>query len=393
MARIFFFRVKGYNKHMFWQKQKGKKLFVGLSSGVDSAVSATLLQQQGYDVTGVFIRIVIDGYPCTAGEDKVDAMRVAAHLRIPFFTVDLSKEYTKRVFEVSVAEFAKGRTPNPDALCNREIKFGLFFDWCIAQGADFVATGHYAQVENEQGRTLLKMGADPDKDQSYFLWAVPETKLRKTMFPVGGLAKPEVRRLARNFGLPNADRKDSQGLCFLGPVSIDEMLHRELRLVQGDVLDEAGAVLGKHEGVQAYTLGQRHGFELSAQAPDTRPHFVVGKNVERNTITVSTNKFPEHACETKITLSDTNWIGPHHNGNYLARYRYRQKLIPAILQRTVLCVEPQGRSFVILKEPHFVPEGQSLVLYDDTRCIGGGVILNSRYGDTDRKSRRGTGAV
>src|SRR3989344_3831120 len=255
MARIFFFRVKGYNKHMFWQKQKGKKLFVGLSSGVDSAVSATLLQQQGYDVTGVFIRIVIDGYPCTAGEDKVDAMRVAAHLRIPFFTVDLSKEYTKRVFEVSVAEFAKGRTPNPDALCNREIKFGLFFDWCIAQGADFVATGHYAQVENEQGRTLLKMGGDPDKDQSYFLWAVPETKLRKTMFPVGGLAKPEVRRLARNFGLPNADRKDSQGLCFLGPVSIDEMLHRELRLVQGDVLDEAGAVLGKHEDVQAYTLG------------------------------------------------------------------------------------------------------------------------------------------
>src|SRR3989344_7522527 len=355
------------------------RVFVGLSGGVDSAVSAALLQRQGYEVTGVFIRIAIDGYPCTAGVDKLDAMRVAAHLRIPFLSVDLSQEYRNTIFE-----FSKGRTPNPDALCNREIKFGLFFDWCMAQGAEMLATGHYAQTKDGQ----LYAGADENKDQSYFLWAVPEMKLRKTLFPVGSFTKQEVRRLAKKFGLPNSDRKDSQGLCFLGPVSMDEMLRKELQLVPGDVLDESGAVAGKHEGVQAYTLGQRHGFVLTLQTPDTRPHFVVAKDITRNTITVSTNKFPEHARTTEITLSDVNWIGEHREGSYMARYRYRQKLIPTRLQRTVLRNGSQGLSLVTLEEPHFVPGGQSLVLYDGARCVGGGVILNARYGDTDRKSRR-----
>jgi len=409
--------------HSIWPTKRNTstkgRVFVGLSGGVDSSVSAALLQKDGYEVTGVFIRIAIDGYPCTAGADKLDAMRVAAHLRIPFLSVDLSQEYIDRVFETSVAEFDKGRTPNPDALCNREIKFGLFFDWCVSQGADYVATGHYAQVAPEKpaqkkvlGSSLrtqpdhffepvfLYSGAYSEKDQSYFLWAVPETKLRKTLFPIGHLKKPEVRAFAKKFGLPNAERKDSQGLCFLGPVSMDEMLRKELQLVPGNVLDERGAVVGKHEGVQAYTLGQRHGFELSAQKPNTQPHFVIAKDVESNTITVSANKFPEHARTTEITLSDCNWIGEHREGSYTARYRYRQKLIPAELKRTVLknCLEEQF--LVILKEPHFVPEGQSLVLYDlprgkagGARCIGGGVILNARYGDTDRKSRRSARTV
>ncbi len=359
------------------------RVFVGLSGGVDSAVSAALLQKEGYEVTGVFIRIALEGYPCTAGEDKIDAMRVAAHLRIPFLSVDLSQEYIDLVFETSVKEFSKGRTPNPDALCNREIKFGLFFDWCMAQGAEMVATGHYAQTWSSDDQVLLLAGADENKDQSYFLWAVPETKLRKTLFPVGSLTKPEVRRLAKKFGLPNSDRKDSQGLCFLGPVSIDEMLHKELQLVPGNVVDENGAVVGKHEGVQAYTLGQRHGFDLSAQTPDTQPHFVIAKDVGRNTITVSTSKFPEHVRETVVELSETNWIGPYsakatQGEKLMARYRYRQKLIPAEVN-----IE---KSTVTLFEPHFVPEGQSLVLYDGARCVGGGVILNSRYGDTHRKS-------
>src|SRR3989344_5890872 len=244
-------------------KIQEKKVFVGLSGGVDSAVSAALLQKAGHEVTGVFIRIALPGYPCSAGEDQLDAMRVAAHLKIPFFAIDLSKEYKKKVFEISMAEFAKGRTPNPDALCNREIKFGLFFDWCI-----------------EQGRTLLKMGADPDKDQSYFLWAVPETKLKQTLFPIGSLKKIEVRKLAGRFGLPNAARKDSQGLCFLGDVSIDDMLQQELTLVPGGVLNEEGAVVGKHAGVQAYTLGQRHGFGLSVQSPSSAPQYVIEKDAE-----------------------------------------------------------------------------------------------------------------
>ena len=366
------------------------KVFVGLSGGVDSAVSAALLQKEGHEVTGVFIRIALPGYPCSAGVDQLDAMRVAAHLKIPFLAIDLSKEYKKRVFEISIKEFAKGRTPNPDALCNREIKFGLFFDWCMEQGADAVATGHYARVQqcvplrrdkhdpNSSGEhtVALLSGVDPDKDQSYFLWAVPETKLRQTLFPVGSLKKPAVRKLAQKLGLPNAERKDSQGLCFLGDVSIDDMLQQELTLVPGDVLNEEGAVVGKHAGVQAYTLGQRHGFELFNQGPSAVPQYVVGKDTEFNTVTVSAEKFPRGSTQTVVELSEENWIGDVVDGPCTARYRYRQTLIPA----------NKNGSTITLLEPHFVPEGQSLVLYRGERCLGGGVILTARHGDTHRKS-------
>lgn len=352
------------------------KVFVGLSGGVDSAVSAALLAKESYDVTGVFIRIAIDGYPCTAGEDRVDAMRVAAHLKIPFIEIDLSKQYEQAVFDASIREFKLGRTPNPDALCNREIKFGLFFEYAMAQGADYIATGHYAQVKDGQ----LFMGADPNKDQSYFLWAVPQEALKKTLFPVGGFPKTKVRALAKRYKLPNAERKDSQGLCFLGPISVEDMLHRELTLTPGEVLDMRGKVVGAHEGAAAYTMGQRHGFALSAHSPDTRPHFVVGKNIKENTITVSTERYPEDARSTEVTLVDTNWIGGVEGGEMLARYRYRQTLIPARLERK------GEEATVVLAEPHFVPEGQSLVLYQKSRCLGGGVILSSRYGDTHRKS-------
>ncbi len=357
------------------------RVFVGLSGGVDSAVSAALLQQQGYDVTGVFIRIVLPGYPCTALQDRLDAMRVAAHLKIPFTEVDLSAEYAQRVFAASLKEWERGRTPNPDALCNREIKFGLFFAWCLQQGAQYVATGHYAQTKDG----LLYKGVDEDKDQSYFLWAVPREVLRQTLFPVGALKKPEVRRLAKKFGLPNAGRKDSQGLCFLGPVSIDEMLVREVDLIQGDVLDETGAVVGRHKGIQAYTLGQRHGFELFAHTPETPPHYVVEKDAAFNTLTVSSSRYPCGAKTTLITLDEVNWIGPVPKTKLAARYRYRQSLIPARLDLE--------RSEIVLREPHAVPAGQSLVLYQGERCVGGGVILNARYGDTHSKSRRHARAV
>ena len=352
------------------------KAFVGLSGGVDSAVSAALLKKEGFDVTGVFIRISLEGYLCTAGEDRIDAMRAAAHLRIPFQEIDLSDAYKRTVFDLSIREFEAGRTPNPDALCNREIKFGLFFDHCIEQGADLVATSHYAQTKDE----LLYAGADQDKDQSYFLWAVPQEKLRRTVFPVGGYKKQKVRALAERFGLPNAARKDSQGLCFLGPISMDDMLHRELALAPGAVLDLRGKIIGAHEGAAAYTLGQRHGFALSANSPDARPHFVVAKDVAANTITVSAERYPQGVTTTELELAQCNWIGEAEDGEAMVRYRYRQQLIPATLRRTA-----QGAS-VVLKEPHFAPEGQSLVLYRKERCLGGGVILSARYGDTHRKS-------
>lgn len=363
-------------RHMqsFWSTNtstsapRGLRVFVGLSGGVDSATSAALLKQAGHDVTGVFIRIAIDGYPCTAGEDRLDAMRVAAHLQIPFVEIDLSAEYKQRVFDESVKEFARGRTPNPDTLCNREIKFGLFYRWCMQNGAEYIATGHYAHMKDG----MLYAGADTEKDQSYFLWAVPQEQLAKTIFPIGHLTKPAVRELAAKFGLPNAARKDSQGLCFLGPVSVDDMLRTELHPVPGDVLNEAGEVIGRHQGAILYTLGQRHGFELFAHTPTTQPHYVVGKDAERNTITISVDAFPKNASATTVSLADINWIGPHTDGaRYVARYRYRQTLIPAIISGT----------YVELKEPHYIPVGQSLVLYDLSagkqaamRCLGGGVV-------------------
>lgn len=350
----------------------GARVFVGLSGGVDSALSAALLKKAGYDVTGVFIRITLPGYPCTAGEDRISAMRVAAHLNIPFLEQDLSEEYKSRVFTQAVAEFERGRTPNPDALCNREIKFGLFFDWCMSAGAERVATGHYAQTVLVDGRVTLLAGADEDKDQSYFLWAVPERVLQRTLFPIGHLRKTEVRERAKALGLPNAGRKDSQGLCFLGPVSLGDMLRRELEPVAGGVLSPEGSEIGTHEGAALYTLGQRHGFLLHHASAHMLPHYVIDKDMERNTITVSPERFPKDAHETRVELIETNWVGPVEPGVYLARYRYRQKLIPARLEADLRTV--------VLEEPHYVPEAQSLVLYLQTkngetlRCAGGGTV-------------------
>lgn len=345
---------------------------MGLSGGVDSAVSAALLQKEGYEVTGVFIHIVVPGYPCTAGADRVDAMRVAAHLRIPFLQVDFSKEYEEEVFRPSIEGFAGGETPNPDTLCNREIKFGKFFEFCKSRGADFIATGHYAQLPRGLTSGELYAGADETKDQSYFLWSVPERVLRYTLFPVGDKQKAEVRMLAKKFGLPNAARPDSQGLCFLGPVSIDEMLSRELKTKPGNVLSEDGEILGTHEGAARYTLGQRHGFTLSASSPDTPPYFVIAKDIKKNTITVSTSRLPRGVEKTEITLRDANWIGevypdPNNSVGVGARFRYRQKLIGAEV----------GGNSVTLFEPHFVPLGQSLVLYRGERCLGGGVVASA----------------
>lgn len=362
MLQGVFFCQTRYNRLML---HKGT-VYVGLSGGVDSATSAALLVGQGYTVVGAFIKITVDGYPCTAGVDRIDAMRVAAHLKIPFVEVDLSREYQARVFEHSIKEFEAGRTPNPDTLCNREIKFGLFYEWAISQGAEFVATGHYAQVKDGE----LWVSKDKDKDQTYFLWAVPGEVLKHVLFPIGHLTKPEVRTLAQKFGLPNAERKDSQGLCFLGPISVSDMLERELSPVAGDVLDESGKVVGSHNGAALYTMGQRHGFMLATNTPDATPHYVVDKDIEANTITISKNKFPVQAKDTRITLTDTNWIGEIESGTYMARYRYRQELIKAELDI--------DSNTVTLGEPHWVPLGQSLVLYKHDRCVGGGVIQESK---------------
>jgi tRNA-specific 2-thiouridylase len=291
-------------------------------------------------------------------------MRAAAHLDIPFVEIDLSQEYQQKVFDLSVGEFEKGRTPNPDALCNREIKFGTFYEFAMQQGADYVATGHYAEVRDGK----LFVGLDDTKDQSYFLWAVPKEHLSRTFFPVGNLRKVEVRALAQKFKLPNSRRPDSQGLCFLGDISITDMLKRETKPVPGVVLDEAGKHIGTHEGVALYTLGQRHGFTLLGGEPDALPRFVIAKDTTQNTITVSTNRYPAEATKTRCTLESVNWIGESVAGEYQARFRYRQKLIPAKL------LFEGGKTIVELLEPHYAPLGQSMVLYKGDECIGGGII-------------------
>jgi tRNA-uridine 2-sulfurtransferase len=210
----------------------------------------------------------------------------------------------------------------------------------------------------------LYAGIDSEKDQSYFLWMVPEEALRHTLFPVGDKTKTQVRALAKKFGLPNAERPDSQGLCFLGDISIQDLLTRELTLIPGNVLDESGVIIGRHEGVASYTLGQRHGFELFVQHERTVPHYIIAKNSKDNTITISENKFPHRSHKTSITLINTNWIGEVPNGPCRARYRYRQVLISADKKGNTVC----------LHEPHYVPSGQSLVLYHNDRCFGGGII-------------------
>jgi tRNA-specific 2-thiouridylase len=347
------------------QQSNNKKVFVGLSGGVDSAVSAALLQKAGYDVTGVFIKIQIPGYPCPAARDRIEAMRVAAYLTIPFIEVDLSKEYEQEVFLPSIEEFKKGNTPNPDTLCNEKIKFGVFFEFCMRRGADIVATGHYAQMQEGH----LYMGADSNKDQSYFLWGAPEASLRRTLFPVGGLEKPEVRRLAKKIGLPNAARADSQGLCFLGDISVEDMLVREASPMPGDVLNEEGEHIGTHNGAALYTLGQRHGFSLSHDVLHDTPRYVIAKDMKKNTITVSAQKYPRGMQKTSVALERTNWIGAAGEGSCEARYRYRQALISAELAA--------DKTSVVLVEPQYVPLGQSLVLYQGRRCLGGGVIKNA----------------
>ena len=238
-----------------------KTVYLGLSGGVDSGVSAALLKERGYEVVGVFIKIWSPEWlGCTSREDRLDAMRVAAHLDIPFREIDLTEKYKKEVVDYMIHEYKIGRTPNPDVFCNKYIKFGVFFDWAISQGADFVATGHYARVKNENGVFKMLSGKDQNKDQSYFLWTLSQKQLSKTLFPVGDLEKTEVRTLAKGYKLPNAERKDSQGLCFVGPVDVKDFLAQYVPQKTGDVIDEKGNIIGTHQGAFFFTIGERHGF-------------------------------------------------------------------------------------------------------------------------------------
>ncbi len=357
-----------------------KKVYVGLSGGVDSSVSAALLKKQGYQVTGVFIKVwQPDFYECTWKEDRLDAMRVCAKLNIPFVTLNLEKEYKREVVDYMIREYKVGRTPNPDVMCNKYVKFGAFFKWAIKNGADYVATGHYAQAKKvKNGRMTLSVSNDKEKDQTYFLWTLSERELKKTLFPVGHLTKTQVRRYAKKFDLPTALKKDSQGLCFIGKVNMKEFLSHYVTPKQGKVLDTDGTTIGYHRGSLFFTLGERHGFTITKKtAHDTRL-FVVKKDLRRNTITVARKlkkqENPSDSDDTRVTLTNVHWISrePHTNKPYYGRVRYRQPLAECFLEHM-----SSGKATIqFTKSQSFLTPGQSLVIYNGAECVGGGIISN-----------------
>ncbi len=358
------------------EKKKSKKVFVGLSGGVDSSVSAALLQEAGYDVTGVFIKVWQAPFlPCNWKEERLDAMRVCAKLGIPFLTFDFEKEYKKEVVDYMIAEYKAGRTPNPDVCCNQHVKFRAFFDTARKMGADFVATGHYAQVsKNKDGTCNMKAGDDANKDQSYFLWTLTQKELSHTLFPVGNIEKPEVRKLAEKFGLHTASKKDSQGLCFIGKVDLREFLGHFVQEKPGTVLDEKGNAVGVHSGAFFYTLGQRHGFTITDKSPTDAPYFVIKKDVKKNLVVVS-QKNPENnflADTITVDIKNTNWISeiPKAAKSYAARVRYRQPLVTCSIKIT-----GKKTATIMFKTPiQAATPGQSLVVYEKGVCMGGGVI-------------------
>jgi tRNA-uridine 2-sulfurtransferase len=357
-----------------------KKVLVALSGGVDSSVSAALLLEQGYDVEGAFITTwTVPWLPCTWREERRDAMRVAATLHIPFQTINLSQEYEKNVVEYLIDEYRHGRTPNPDVMCNKHIKFGGFFDWAMERGFDYVATGHYARVqeiENEKTpRFQMLTGVDTNKDQTYFLWTLTQKHLAHTLFPVGQFEKPYVRELASKYNLPTATKKDSQGICFLGKVDMKEFLSHYITPIQGDVLNTQGEVIGSHDGAVFLTLGQRHGFTAFQSSPESVPLYVIAKDIEKNTITVAPEFTLEQALKhdggvAPIHLTDVNWISKTTIAECEARLRYRQNLFPITL------TDMQGSTCTVT--PHtpqpYVQKGQSVVFYKNDTCLGGGII-------------------
>lgn len=323
---------------------KNKTVFVGLSGGVDSAVSAALLKEQGAHVTGVFIKgWYPPGMPCSWAEERRDAMRVAAHLHIPFRTLDASTEYKKSVIDYLLSEYRTGRTPNPDVMCNREVKFGAFYRYAIQEGADYIATGHYRSGE---------------KDQSYFLWAVPKEILARTIFPVGMMEKTAVRKLAQKYGLPVSNKKDSQGICFLGSVSVDEFLRIEFGVHTGRVLDTSGKEVGTHDGVLLYTLGER--VSLSGG-----PWYVLAKDIFKNELIAGNTRTLIAAPSSGVPFHAPNWWGAAEAVTN-AQYRYRgQRIAGRISDNHFIPSEP-------LSEP--IADGQSLVFYHGGECIGGATI-------------------
>ena len=345
-----------------------KTVYIGMSGGVDSSVAALLLLMQGYKVVGVYMKNWSEDLPgmkCPWAEDLADAKRVAVKLGIPFEVWDFEKEYREKVVEYMLNEFRAGNTPNPDIMCNQEIKFKLFYKKAMAAGADYIATGHYAR---KNGNKLLR-AVDENKDQTYFLYRISEEALEHTLFPIGEMLKPDVKKLAKDNGLHNAYKKESMGVCFVGEVGMKDFLKEYIDVEPGEIREiESEKVLGYHEGAIFYTIGQRHGLYLSGVAGEVNdglPYYVVKKDLKRNIVYVSKNLNHEAIWTRELRLKDV-FIRNEIIKPVSVRLRHRAPLIPATFDGETLKFESE------IKRP---ASGQSAVLYDDKTCLGGGIVV------------------
>lgn len=343
------------------------KVYVGMSGGVDSSLTAALLVEQGYDVTGVYMKNWTQDLPgmrCPWADDLADAKRVAVQLGIDFKVFDFENEYKHKVVDYMIEEYKLGRTPNPDIMCNQEVKFKLFLEAALEDGADMIATGHYARVEDG----VLKMAADANKDQTYFLYRVSGDALKKTLFPLGAFIKPQVREMAKERGLFTASKKDSQGICFVGQIGIREFLSQYVEQKPGLIIDKrTGEVIGHHDGAIFYTLGQRHGLNIGGGLP----YYVVDKDMVKNEVYATTDLNDETLWKKSVMLGGVHWINEQpKEGDYHVRIRHR-----APLEAAKVTFRGDVVNLELKNDQRAIAAGQSVVIYDGDVCLGGGIIL------------------
>lgn len=352
--------------------KKDIKVIVGISGGVDSSVAALLLKEEGYDVSGIFMKNwdeEDENGVCTAEVDYEDAVKVCNQIGIPYYSINFEKEYYDRVFSYFLDEYKKGRTPNPDIMCNKEIKFKAFLDYAKDLGADFLATGHYARVDRSDDETKMLRGVDSNKDQTYFLSQLSQDQIKDVLFPVGNLDKKEVRKIAKENNLATADKKDSTGICFIGERNFNEFLSNYLPAKEGDIVDTNGNIMGKHYGLMYHTIGQRRGLGIGGEG---EAWFVCGKDLGKNELIVCQGKNNEHLFSNKLvgsSLSSISSKGLKEEFDCTCKFRYRQKDIKSHVK-----ILDKGKVEITYDKTKSVTPGQAAVFYDGEVCLGSCII-------------------